>query len=454
MKGDGVIDDNIKADLKEAVAVLESIPDHQKDWHPGSNGQVLDLVHPSLFPLVYGRSRILPASTCNLSDCIQSIGLGEVVPRPDAKVDDDLWSPRFQWLPCDVSFSLDGEARIDSYINNLHPHDHGKLYTVLEKIITRAMPFWNTVYQCHENGPLESKPRIVCEQITFDYPDDGEESPPDGLSVEEEDTWYEDQEDRCVYAKPEPAPFTSLSFDSETVKNPFDFLGNTERKIQVIVKLANIHLTPDKPCYNGGSWHIEGQMNEHIVSTALYYYDNTNITDSHLSFRTKVDAETFSMDLGYEQNDFHGIEQIFGISNDDINVQEVGSVLTREDRVIAFPNGFQHRVGSFRLTDPAKPGHRKILAMFLVQPATRIISTANVPPQQREWWLREVKAGNSKISNLPEELVDMIGGGVEDFPIGIEEAREMREELMAERGKMDEVATGYMADWTFSFCEH
>ena len=27
--------------------------------------------------------------------------------------------------------------------------------------------------------------------------------------------------------------------------------------LQVIVKLANIHLTPDKPNYDGGSWHIE-----------------------------------------------------------------------------------------------------------------------------------------------------------------------------------------------------
>jgi len=27
--------------------------------------------------------------------------------------------------------------------------------------------------------------------------------------------------------------------------------------LQVIVKLANIHLTPDKATYNGGSWHMK-----------------------------------------------------------------------------------------------------------------------------------------------------------------------------------------------------
>lgn len=30
--------------------------------------------------------------------------------------------------------------------------------------------------------------------------------------------------------------------------------------LQVIVKLANIELTPEKPEYEGGTWHVEGQL--------------------------------------------------------------------------------------------------------------------------------------------------------------------------------------------------
>jgi Protein of unknown function (DUF4246) len=30
--------------------------------------------------------------------------------------------------------------------------------------------------------------------------------------------------------------------------------------LQVIVKLANIELTPENPKYHGGVWHVEGQM--------------------------------------------------------------------------------------------------------------------------------------------------------------------------------------------------
>ena len=32
------------------------------------------------------------------------------------------------------------------------------------------------------------------------------------------------------------------------------------RGLQVIVKLANIELTPEMPEYEGGTWHVEGQL--------------------------------------------------------------------------------------------------------------------------------------------------------------------------------------------------
>jgi hypothetical protein len=36
------------------------------------------------------------------------------------------------------------------------------------------------------------------------------------------------------------------------------YFGN--EGLQIIVKLANIHLTPEKPEYDGGTWHVEGQL--------------------------------------------------------------------------------------------------------------------------------------------------------------------------------------------------
>ncbi|KAI0750431.1 hypothetical protein C8Q74DRAFT_1211952, partial [Fomes fomentarius] len=58
---------------------------------------------------------------------------------------------------------------------------------------------------------------------------------------------------------------------------------------QVIVKLANIVLTPENPKYpegralpSGGAWHVDGMANENIVATGLYYYACENVTKSPL----------------------------------------------------------------------------------------------------------------------------------------------------------------------------
>ena len=45
------------------------------------------------------------------------------------------------------------------------------------------------------------------------------------------------------------------------------------RKLQVITKIASIHLTPEKPRYGGGAWHVEGMVDESIVASAITYLD-------------------------------------------------------------------------------------------------------------------------------------------------------------------------------------
>jgi len=46
------------------------------------------------------------------------------------------------------------------------------------------------------------------------------------------------------------------------------------RGLQVILKLANIEVTPKKPGYADGAWHVEGQLDEHICATALTIFNN------------------------------------------------------------------------------------------------------------------------------------------------------------------------------------
>ena len=47
VKSDTAISEDLRAALLRACAPLEDVPDDVKNWHPGSYGTVLDLVHPS-----------------------------------------------------------------------------------------------------------------------------------------------------------------------------------------------------------------------------------------------------------------------------------------------------------------------------------------------------------------------------------------------------------------------
>ena len=112
VKSDLAIPSSLKESLHIAAAPLEDVPELHRDWHPGSNDTVLDLIHPSLFPVVYGRTRILDATTVGLDDCVKRCGEGETlhVPSPQEAMAGNMEEPysrKFQWLPCQVE--LDGD---------------------------------------------------------------------------------------------------------------------------------------------------------------------------------------------------------------------------------------------------------------------------------------------------------------------------------------------------------
>ncbi|KAL2818046.1 hypothetical protein BJX63DRAFT_419353 [Aspergillus granulosus] len=451
VKSDTAISRELQASLQAAVAPLENVPDEQKDYHPGSENMVVDLVHPSLFPVVYGHTRVLPGRVLGLDDCLDSIGQGELIPvPPDDQIvleSADPWrrmhhgrspnppafSNKFQWLPCEVALTENKECRILSYINNAHPVEHRALYNTIEKILAGTIPLW-------EKTLTESLERRI-EFKGVEYAEGTKSESEVERELDEIDDEDEYEERRAVWyasrqiVQPEPA-------EEFKVKKPLyeevDFRKHfPDQNFQVIVKLANIELTPDKPNYKGGTWHIEGQMNEQIVATAIYYYDSENITSSYLAFRHRGMSDMFG--IHYEQDQHHFLQQIYGFP-DDLDgrnegqiTQELGSVECREGRLLAFPNSLQHRVSPFSLADSSKPGHRKILAMFLVDPHRRIISSANVPPQ-REDWRREKDAGQG--------------------PMSMEEAKAHRLELMEERGMRSKYSNAEFEQGSFCLCEH
>ncbi|MFF8805500.1 DUF4246 domain-containing protein [Streptomyces omiyaensis] len=403
-QSDALVDEGLRNRLREAVRVLEEVPETERDWHPGSGGQVLDLVHPSLFCLVREVSG----------------GPERAWRNPTDRYSKHEFSERFQWLPTDVEVDDEGGVSLLSYVNNVHPENHRELLAVLPELFGRMRPLLeNVLTDLRHPRPLRieadpygwygSEPERPARSAF-----DDEAAHAEALRAwsRAQDEWW----DNRVPIVPDAPEFTAPVPADASAR--VDLRG---RRLQVIVKLATIHLTPEKPEYAGGSWHVEGMLNERIVSTGIYYWDGENTTESRLSFRTALD------DPEYEQSDDDGMREVYGLENEDALNQLLGSAATPEGRCLAFPNILQHRVGSFRLADPTRPGHRKILAFFLVDPEHPIVSTSDVPPQQ-PW------AATSTMT--PEQ------------------AKGYREELMKERKFFVDEHNEQLYEREFSLCEH
>ena len=71
------------------------------------------------------------------------------------------------------------------------------------------------------------------------------------------------------------------------------------------------------------------------------------------------------------------------------------------------------------------------MALFLVDPNIKIISTTNIPPQRKDWWEQELW-NQGALDRLPLELANEVVSEME-FPIDLAQAKKIREELMEER---------------------
>mmetsp|Transcript_26698 Transcript_26698/g.78616 ORF Transcript_26698/g.78616 Transcript_26698/m.78616 type:complete len:451 (-) Transcript_26698:289-1641(-) len=424
-----------------AVALAAVIP---RDEHPGSDGLVIDLVHPSLYCFVSDRSFRVP----ELME-----GLVTMPPLPR----------RFQWLPAIFRVSEeDGSARAVSPIHNLDGGRHPALVAAVERAFAACVPALEDVLlELRRKGPMalmrsstrgvdvniyrmfetveEFAERQGLEEGTADS--DGEEFDEDAII----DRWTDEKE---LKRPPRLLPFEPPAEPPAAVRTRL-----AGRDLRVIVKLANIELTPERPAYPGGTWHVEGEPQEAIVATAIVYYDMDNVTESLLGFRRPVDA----MDIEYEQDDWASVDAAYGLdwhATDDraaTVVEELGSAVAQPGRIICFPNTLQHRVAPFRLTDPTRAGHRKILAFFLVDPAVPIVSTRELPAQRSED-LAALLTQLPRFANVPEAVVAHI---VDLVPSAFsrKDAEAYRAELMdARRSANASLVEDFESD--FSLCEH
>jgi hypothetical protein len=179
-------------------------------------------------------------------------------------------SQKFQWLASDFSVSEGGEVRLDSpYINNINPITGLEVYKVIPKVLRHAVPMFEHVLSDsrrrlspsrleHDRGRCiwgaggaydrPNQPGSV-ELLNYHPPGyDSEEG--EGFQEAIDGYWF----DQTMYL-----PDASEEYNGwlDEVHRTVSLRGT---RLQVIIKLVNVVLTPEKPKYPGGEWHVEGKF--------------------------------------------------------------------------------------------------------------------------------------------------------------------------------------------------
>ncbi|KAK3377284.1 hypothetical protein B0T24DRAFT_592900 [Lasiosphaeria ovina] len=264
-KSDVVVSSELRQALRDAFARLKAHQASNPNWHPNTSETVQDLVHPSMYPLVYGRSRFLEGEVVSVENAIDKFA---------GKGDGDGEHPRVTRR----TFTDNGGVQFTSYINNLHPTKYRDIYKTIEALVQTALPMWDQCLARYNHftdlvGAGRHKPlgemlareaaseatKKTAEQPAPSSKEDARQDDNQEGEDEEEEVYSDDDED--PYRAPgqsrwertrepvqlEPPAFASNQVNhaikpAKTLREQFKDSG-----LQIIVKIASIELTPEKP---------------------------------------------------------------------------------------------------------------------------------------------------------------------------------------------------------------
>lgn len=467
MKSDTTVPPALQNDLNTAFRKLCTEQETDPDRHPrGTMGVVHNLVNPSMYPLVYGFSRFIAEETVGVAgasekwtskgDGIQKESIAPQhhgFPGPSRL---KCHSETYQWLPANLEFQQNGEAKFTSYINNLHPDKHPEIYGMIEKLVDITIPAWGHVLHgdtrtthgvdeesLPDDDPSSNVNFVNCSSPDVNFDNDSRFNE-EYLSDEDYFSEYERDEDmhqkkamesvregksnQVRFGRITPAHYEGLAhinlrgcweppnlgvlterekafgrvriskfgyeeaakdLELHPEKIPADFAfsrlwgkwrilqdpiypqptnfrpliygcGQSIRDkfrdtgLQVVVKMTNIELTPEKSWVSAEEWHVDGQLNERIVATALYFVDCENVTTGNVSYRMQTDASLYCSigDDSYcddirsdfpenwcEPDEVRYFEQIYGTNlRRGTAIQNFGNVQIPKGRLLVFPS--------------------------------------------------------------------------------------------------------------------
>ncbi|KAF3386324.1 hypothetical protein F1880_001250 [Penicillium rolfsii] len=444
--------------LRKETKVLDYDDPELQFFEPGSKRKQRDLLAMTLYPLVYGKSRILTDTTIGLDEALRHAGQGEVIaaPKETGFTREDMslrvaarssiqvrpFSRKFQALPSNLEFGDDGRWHFVSYINNLHPVKHRKIYKIIEEAFNCIVPQLN-MSMTPLKDMLHSRARIEYHKAEYHpVPKAQLDREPQIRPKEAQSEFHERYEnwkmENFKAIQPDVGMFIPWAVPPCLMdKLPQDLPSAVriergvslnkeykDRGLQVIVRILSVDLSPADP-YFQTDWHCEGQMNEHICASAFILFDNENMEDPKMEFRNIVETDTLGA-VEHEPDDFVWLKQVYGLVNGEPAIQRPGSIKCTVGGTVIFPSTVQHRLTHFELKDKSKSGHTRFLGFFLVDPNMRIISTANIPPQRLDWTL-DIEAEDENLKSVMARLALDNKDKKGPMPMSLTEALELRE---------------------------
>lgn len=160
---------------------------------------------------------------------------------------------KFQRIPTDftveqrdVEVRSKNRVKFASYTNNLNPENESSksFYPVLENLLNQFIPLFEKVLL---ESPLKPSLEQVKDSWKYDppKPDQKDNEEYQEFAIREQE-WGNTRRFIQPLVKPFKAPAKTGACLAVTT-------------LQVIVKLASVELTPEKPEFEGGSWHVEGE---------------------------------------------------------------------------------------------------------------------------------------------------------------------------------------------------
>ena len=160
---------------------------------------------------------------------------------------------------------------------------------------------------------------------------------------------------------------------SQTVNSQSD-----SQKYQVVFKARQLYFPADTnfrwvgSTMRFGEWHCEGTADDHIAACVFLPVLIENMRpDAKLDFRCPGDVSGFSP------------EELLTLPSHTTRDVELGSQQLEVGKPIVWKNDVQHRTDIYFKQDKTKAGRIVYLAMYIVDPAHRLPSTTEVPPQFR-----------------------------------------------------------------------